>query len=103
MEKRILNQWLKAGYFEKKALFPTTDGTPRGSIISPTLANMVLDGIENVIDKALHIHRATDKGRYKNPQQIHLVRYADDFIITSNDKLILVWKSKLNHLSKTSF
>jgi RNA-directed DNA polymerase len=30
-------------------LFPTDSGTAQGGIISPILANMVLDGIEEVV------------------------------------------------------
>ncbi|MEM6321674.1 MAG: hypothetical protein AAF960_28705 [Bacteroidota bacterium] len=41
MNKRILNKWLKAGYLAKQQLFPTQSGTPKGSIIPPTLAMAV--------------------------------------------------------------
>ena len=68
MEKRILKQWLKAGFIEKQTIFPTTEGTPQGGIISPLLANMTLDGLEATIQ------RAKGKGKHK----IHVVRYADD-------------------------
>ncbi|OZI15258.1 hypothetical protein CE195_02820, partial [Sodalis-like symbiont of Philaenus spumarius] len=44
MDKAILIGWLKAGYMHE-GLFKSTDaGTPQGGIISPTLANMGLDG-----------------------------------------------------------
>jgi len=46
MDKKILQQWLNAGFIENSRLFPTTEGTPQGGIISPTLANMTLDGLE---------------------------------------------------------
>lgn len=77
-DKIRLRQWLKAGYIHEKCLFPTEEGTPQGGIISPTLANMTLDGLQELI--ASH---------YPNKSQVALIRYADDFIITSNDKAIL--------------
>jgi len=46
MDTAILRKWLKAGYVETGRLFPTTAGTPQGGIISPTLANCALDGLE---------------------------------------------------------
>jgi RNA-directed DNA polymerase len=94
IEKGILNQWLTAGYYEKQQFYPSKNGTPQGSIISPTLANMTLDGMEDAIDQALNIRHIIKHGRYRNPYQIHLVRYADDFIITANDKNVLEQKVK---------
>lgn len=44
MDGDILKKWLKAGYVEGRRLYPTDAGTPQGGIISPTLANLVLDG-----------------------------------------------------------
>lgn len=49
MDKKVLGQWLKAGYLESRKLFPTSEGTPQGGLASPILANMVLDGIEDLI------------------------------------------------------
>ncbi len=79
MDKVILRKWLKAGYIETKKLFPTKAGTPQGSIISPCLSNLVLDGMDNLLDEHFGKQR---KG-------INLVRYADDFIITGSTKEIL--------------
>ena len=81
MDKTVLNQWLKAGYIEEKNLYPTEEGTPQGGIASPTLANMALDNLENVV---LSLAEAGDK--------IHFVRYADDFICTASSKEILETK-----------
>jgi RNA-directed DNA polymerase len=82
---KTLEQWLESGYIEKQKLFPTTSGTPQGSIISPTLANMVLDGLENHIDTACRIKHWGKANRRINPQHIHFIRYADDFIVTGED------------------
>ena len=91
MNKIILNKWLKAGYFEKRKFYPTKKGTPQGSIISPSLANMVLDGLQLAIDKACGIRyvKGNSAKRVNNPHSIHLIRYADDFVVTCKDKTIL--------------
>ncbi len=94
MDKTVLQQWLKAGFIENKRLFPTTEGTPQGGIISPTLANMTLDGLEACIDKAFGITIRPDGCRKNNHFKIHLIRYADDFIITASEKEILENKVK---------
>ncbi len=88
----VLRKWLKAGYMDKQQLYPTEEGTPQGSIISPTLANMVLDGMELAIDKACdikHWGREEPKRRI-NPNHVHLIRYADDFVVTCKDSTLLV-------------
>lgn len=77
-EKRILKQWLDAGYVENGITFPTRKGTPQGGIISPTLANMTLDGLEKAIHAAV-----------PRRVRVNFVRYADDFIITGKSKTIL--------------
>jgi len=88
VDKVILKQWLKAGFVDNKRLFATKEGTPQGGIISPTLANMVLDGMEVAIKEPLKVTRR------HNPHKIHLVRYADDFIVTASNKEILQDKVK---------
>lgn len=42
--------------------------------------------MEDAIDQKFQIKRRAHQGRYMyfNPYQIHLIRYADDFIITAN-------------------
>ncbi len=85
MERKILQQWLKAGYMEKHAFHPTQAGTPQGGIISPVLANMALDGLERRLFK-----RFGHKDRSKPSPGVNLVRYADDFIISSRSREKLV-------------
>jgi group II intron reverse transcriptase/maturase len=61
----IVQRFLTAGVMEEGVFKPTTVGTPQGGVISPLLANIVL----NPLDWALH-----DAG-------FRFVRYADDFIV----------------------
>lgn len=89
INKKVLSQWLNAGYVENKRLFPTQEGTPQGGIISPTLANLTLDGLQHAIDRALNIRTWKNGKRVNNIYDVHLVRYADDFIVTSSSATIL--------------
>ena len=81
-----LRKWLKAGFIENRTLFPTEAGTPQGGIISPTLANLTLDGLERLLKETFRIRQAN--GKVHNPK-VNFVRYADDFIITGSSKELL--------------
>lgn len=86
MDKEILRKFLKSGYVETKKLFPTEVGSPQGSAISPTISNMVLDGLEKAIkDK---YHRIKRNGKTYFPK-VNFIRYADDFIVTGESKELL--------------
>jgi len=85
-DKEVLHKWLKAGFMENRTLFPTEAGTPQGGIISPTLANLTLDGLEPLLKQ--HFPRKYADGKTICPK-IHLIRYADDFIITGTTKDVL--------------
>ncbi len=86
MDKVMLKKWLKSGFVFNKQLFPTDEGTPQGGIISPVLANMTLDGIHKLLaEKFVRINHHRDTYYPK----VHLVRYADDFIITGRSKEML--------------
>jgi len=89
INKKIVNDWLSCGFIEKGKLFPTQAGTPQGGIISPTLANMTLDGLQNHIYNALGVEFSPKGRAYKNEYQVHLVLYADDFVVTANNVEIL--------------
>jgi RNA-directed DNA polymerase len=78
MDKKILKAWLEAGYIDRGVLYATEAGTPQGGIASPWLANMTLDGLESAI-----------KMRVSETAKVHVIRYADDFIVTGDSKEIL--------------
>jgi RNA-directed DNA polymerase len=78
MDKMVLRKWLQSGFVDKAQWFPTEAGTPQGGIASPTLANMVLDGLESRLARKFKLRQ----GKTPFNPKVHLVRYADDFVIT---------------------
>jgi RNA-directed DNA polymerase len=88
-DTKVLEQWLKAGYVEMGMLFPTTEGCPQGGIISPVAANMVLDGLEGLLDAFYGSKQAGEYDRRARKNKVHFVRYADDFVITARSKELL--------------
>lgn len=86
IDKQILKKWLKCGAVFNKLLSPTTAGTPQGGIISPTLANATLDGMEKMLLKKYR-ERYVNGKRYR--PKVHLVRYADDFVVSADTRELL--------------
>jgi RNA-directed DNA polymerase len=99
--RRQIRAWLKAGVMDGKELFPTSEGTPQGGVISPLLANVALHGIEELI---MGLAPKFDMKRLDNTQlsvrdklkSISLIRYADDFVILHEDlEVIKLCKSEI--------
>ncbi|CBJ49962.1 group II intron reverse transcriptase/maturase [Ralstonia solanacearum] len=86
MDKAILRKWLKAGVVFQGQFQATEAGTPQGGIISPTLANVALNGLEN----QLFAHLRAKLGAVKTKKlKVNVVRYADDFVITGSTPELL--------------
>lgn len=95
--RELIKQWLKAGYVEAQVFHETESGTPQGGIISPLLANIALNGMENLLSgftkiKAYKINRKsgamagiTTTNKVKS-NRYGFIRYADDFLITAETK-----------------
>ncbi len=83
MDKKVLEQWLKAGFVHENGWYPSDSGTAQSGSASPTIANLALDGIEPLI-----------KSLARQQDKVNFVRYADDFIITGNSKEFLEEKVK---------
>lgn len=83
--RRIIRQWLKAGYMEKQKFYSTISGTPQGGVISPLLANIALHGLEEALEVRYYKkkHKSRPEGYYwasnKSPRIV--IRYADDFVV----------------------
>lgn len=71
----LIMQWLKAGVIYMDAMTNPREGTPQGGVISPLLANIYL----NELDQAW-----TEMGMDKR-HDAHMVRYSDDLVILTND------------------
>ncbi len=65
---RLICQWLRAGVMDEGAVRKSTTGTPQGGVISPLLANIVLDELDERWEREWS-HLGL------------LVRYADDFVV----------------------
>lgn len=100
--KHVLKAWLKSGIMEELKYLETDEGTPQGpaggaggcgasgafGIMSPTLCNIVLNGIENVIKESNPKIKGISPG-------VHIIRYADDMIITGKSKDIVLKNKKI--------
>lgn len=75
----LIEAFLKAGIHENGVVHVPTEGTPQGGVISPWLANLVLDDL----DKALE------------SKELRFVRYADDFVIVCKTRREAVMASDL--------
>lgn len=84
MDRKLLRQWLKAGFIEKSVFKATEQGVVQGGPISPALANFALDGLEKKLREKYP--KGSDKSRRA---KANLVRWADDFIITGSSKELL--------------
>lgn len=86
MDRVMLRKWLKAGVFDAGQLLSSNEGTPQGGIISPTLANVTLNGLETGLLRFLREKLGSDKAK---KCKVNLVRYADDFVVTGSSKELL--------------
>jgi len=86
MDRRVLRKWLKAGVVERRQLNRTEMGTPQGGIISPTLANITLNGLERGLTGFLKNQLGAVAAKRA---KVNVVRYADDFVVTGASKEVL--------------
>ncbi len=87
--RRQIKSWLKAGVMDGRELFPTSEGTPQGGVISPLLANIALHGMENRIKEYVGSLKYLDKNKKNRMDSVSLIRYADDFVILHKDLTVV--------------
>jgi RNA-directed DNA polymerase len=68
--RELVKRWLKAGYVEAEMFHATTSGVQQGGSISPLLANVALDGLEQILSR----------------KNAGFIRYADDLVVTAKTR-----------------
>ena len=74
---------------EGENLYPSTEGTPQGGVISPLLANIALHGMERILKDFVAKRKVGTLGKQGKMQQLAVVRYADDFIIIHPEEEVI--------------
>ena len=80
---RLIEKFLSAGVMENGVFKPTQIGTPQGGVVSPLLANIVLNHLDWQLEAA----------------GLRFVRYADDFVVLAPD--LSRAKEALNRVQQT--
>ncbi len=79
-----IRQMLEAGVMEDEAWHLTDEGTPQGGVISPLLANIYLNELDQFIAAKWEALTETERKRHsyhKTGLRCFIVRYADDFVV----------------------
>ena len=84
------SKWLRAPIIDKGIVSIPKIGTPQGSILSPLLCNITLNGLENAVRDGLPSPNSKEGRKLIGNW---CVRYADDFIITSSYENQITLKS----------
>jgi RNA-directed DNA polymerase len=97
--KKFVRLWLKAKILDAGMYTDPTTGTPQGGVISQTLANFTLNGLEKAVHDSIRpitnskVKRLVIKKKGRVVKAVSLgvaiVRYADDFIVFAPSKNIL--------------
>jgi group II intron reverse transcriptase/maturase len=69
----LVENLLKAGYLEEWDYRPTLSGTPQGGIVSPLLANIYLDRLDDFVGTALIPRYTSGETRRRNKDYIRLI------------------------------
>lgn len=93
-----MKKWLKTKILDDGLYTDPTTGTPQGGIVSPTLANLTLNGLEKAVYDSIHpitrskIRRQTVKVNGRVTKAVSLgvavVRYVDEFVVFAKSKNI---------------
>lgn len=82
--KSTIYKWIKAGYIENGVFENTNLGTPQGGLISPLLANISLNGLNEEIGVRYRQFNSSQYGLKLNSPGT--IIYADDFLILCHTK-----------------
>ncbi len=86
---RLIKIILSAGYDEDGTIYKPSKGTPQGGIVSPLLANVFLNELDQYV-AGMYDH-LEEYQRQKAPRRTFIVRYADDFVVVAKSREDAVW------------
>ena len=82
----LIWKFLKAGVMEDGLFARTEAGVPQGGVISPLLANVYLNEFDKWAEAKWNVDQSTrQRNRRHGRGNYKMVRYADDFVVVSND------------------
>lgn len=91
----LIWKFLKAGVMEDGLFARTETGVPQGGVISPLLANVYLNEFDKWAEAKWNVDvNEKRRRRYAGKGNYRLVRYADDFVVMSNDGIAGVQQAK---------
>lgn len=92
----LVKSLLTCGILDKRIFNISDSGVPQGGILSPVLANFTLNGLQNIVYKAIYSLTKSKARRIPilgadvvYPSYLEIVRYADDFVVLCRNKFIL--------------
>ena len=85
----LLWKFLKAGVMEGSLFAKTEAGVPQGGIISPLLANLYLNEFDKWAEERWHRRDPSQRQKVRRDGggNYVMVRYADDFVVATNDTI----------------
>ena len=92
----LVKSLLRCGIMDKRIFTISESGVSQGGILSPVLANFTLNGLQDVVYKAIYPLTKSKARRIQisstnvaYPSHLDIIRYADDFVILCRSKFIL--------------
>jgi group II intron reverse transcriptase/maturase len=73
---RLLRELLDAGYMEEWTYNQTLSGVPQGGVVSPILANILLNKLDRLVEDTLIPQYTKGVKRRENPEYMRLIRKA---------------------------
>jgi group II intron reverse transcriptase/maturase len=91
----LIWKFLKAGVMEDGLFARTETGLPQGGVISPVLANAYLNEFDRWVEEKWYLTPyEQQKRRHAGGGNYRMVRFADDFVVMSNDRIAGVRHAK---------
>jgi len=86
IDKTVLKKFLKSGYIYQNNFYKTKSGVVQGGVVSPTVATLTLNGLGKLIQEKYWKSPTGLIRLCANKAKVHIVVYADDFVVTAEEK-----------------